>query len=292
MMRPHASLRRENRRRRGGGFTLVELLVVIGIIVLLIAIIFPVVNGLRRNAARSRARMDLHTIELGLDAYKQVFHDYPRQFAPDWSNGRTAPERVLAKYLLGWDPDPNNDGNVTANEGVIDFNGVRGASLNKGKKWGPYIPPEKFKVKGANVGAPSGITSIDGDLLDADGNEIQYYPRWNSSNPNLKDSLIGGVTRKAVGSGVVARFNLRDGGAYNDPLQKEHILYMLGDGIPDTRRKSANDYNNQIDPPNEKLQFEGDYILISPGPDRSFGLQAGDTRHDKVDDVFNFERQQ
>src|SRR2546423_15399800 len=59
-------------------FTLVEMLVVIGIIVLLVGILLPTVMSVRRSAEKTAVRMELQTIGLALDAYKNDFGDYPR----------------------------------------------------------------------------------------------------------------------------------------------------------------------------------------------------------------------
>src|SRR5688572_30544814 len=144
-----------NRHRRSG-FTLVELLVTIGIILVLLGILMPAILSMRRAADRKRTEMDFQTISQALEAYKQVFNDYPRQIRPDWnvsqpSRATTGPERVLAKYLLGWDPAP---GQLT-----VDGQGVRvikdpnnKAAANNAKKWGPYLPPDRFKVLDPGVG--------------------------------------------------------------------------------------------------------------------------------------------
>ncbi len=51
-----------NRRIQSGGFTLVELLVVIGVVGLLIAILLPILSGVRRDAKRIACRAQLHDI--------------------------------------------------------------------------------------------------------------------------------------------------------------------------------------------------------------------------------------
>src|SRR5690349_1095274 len=84
---------------RRGGFTMVELLVVVGIIALLMSIGLPIIFALRRNADVARMRLDLRTVEVGLEEYKKVFHDYPRQGDP--SKSGSSRERVLVLYLLG-----------------------------------------------------------------------------------------------------------------------------------------------------------------------------------------------
>jgi prepilin-type N-terminal cleavage/methylation domain-containing protein len=291
--------------RPRSGFTLVELLVVVGIIVVLMAILLPVINTARRSAARNAIRMDLQTIEMALEAYKQVFNDYPRAYDPDWTKStptRQTPERVLAKYLFGWDPAT----------GMIDYKGVRGPSGNQGRKWGPYLSPDKFKIlerdalgrDQRNVGAITGNSEL-GQFRDEGGQKeiIQYYPRWHKTDPTKNNGLLGAVTRSAVGpGGFVAQFNRKDGLAYKNDGDPEgdahrfHLLYMLGDGQRDAGNKKPTDYNGKIDSgtnPPEELTFKGDFILVHAGFDGEFGVPQGTTgkKHlDKVDDVYNFER--
>jgi prepilin-type N-terminal cleavage/methylation domain-containing protein len=285
------------------GFTLVELLVVLGIIIVLAAILLPVINSARRSAGKTAIRMDLQTISVGLEAYKAVFRDYPRAYDPDWSKSnpaRTAPERVLAKYLFGWDP-------LT---GLIDYQGVRGPQGNSGKKFGPYLAADKFKIlerdsqgrDQRNVGRIDGNSQM-GQFLDEGGQKevIQYYPRWHNTEATRPGALLGVVTRAAANTsgGVVAQFNLRDGIGYNaqgDP-HRVHLLYTLGDGQPDFDNKKPTDYDGKIDPtanPPEELKFRGEFILVHAGFDGDFGVPpntTGKKRLDKiVDDVYNFDR--
>ena len=60
------------RRRRG--FTLAEVLVVIGMIVMLIAILFPALNGAREQARRTVCLSNIHQITAALFAYAEA-HD-------------------------------------------------------------------------------------------------------------------------------------------------------------------------------------------------------------------------
>ena len=293
-------------RRRRGGFTLVELLVVLGIIIVLAAIMLPMINSARRKAGVAAIRSDLQTISLGLEAYKQVFRDYPRAYDPDWTktsrNQTTGHERVLAKYLFGWDPST----------GLIDYQGVRGPT---GKKFGPYLTSEKFKIlerdaqgrDQRNVGKIDG-TSEFGQFRDEGGQKeiIQYYPRWHNTNPSKDNAnpskagaLLGSVTRAAVGpTGFVAQFNRKDGLAYKPDGDVEgdahrwHLLYMLGDGQPNFGIKTSTDYNAIIDP-GEELRFRGDFILVHASFDGDFGMRrdtSGPKNFEKCDDVYNFER--
>ena len=284
-------------RGRRSGFTLVELLVVIGIILVLMSILLPAVFAVRRMSERKRIQGDLQTIATGLEAYKQVFKDYPKQFEPNPATGMRKP--LLVQYLIG----PNAEGIQVS--GTYDP-----ASPDKGsKKWGPYIPAEKFRYN-ADI------------LMDRNGNEIMYYPRYNKYDmrtgltppTTMKGHLLGRAAPspgQAVAAGEIrAMFNINDGFVNNDPTLDRaidhviHTLYMLGDGedrTGDDGSQPVNFPNNKLDvypgtpEKNETLTFDGPFILVSAGPDKLWGLGTRNAtksyqKHSKVDDVYNFER--
>jgi prepilin-type N-terminal cleavage/methylation domain-containing protein len=279
-------------RRRG--FTLIELLVVIGIILVLISILVPVVHSVRHKAEIARIRQDLNTVSTALEEYKKVFYDYPRQANP---NADPHDHTVLATYLLG----PNGEGIREAGTGATGTVG--------GKKWGPYLPPDKFKIgTGTPVSQPLNC------LLDSNGGEIQYYPRYNvydvrttglAAPSGTGDGyLLGKVSVSSAAKTIRAMFNRHDGlagdtvsadGIATSPIDHlQQTLFMLGDGGDNGTPPP----NNKIDGTmiggetfTESLTFNGPFILASPGPDRRWGLYGGAyKRHSEVDDVYNFER--
>ena len=63
--------------RRRAGFTLVEVLVVMGILVLLLAIIFPVLNAIRRNQKIERTKATVEALASGIQAYQNDWGIYP-----------------------------------------------------------------------------------------------------------------------------------------------------------------------------------------------------------------------
>jgi len=63
------------------GFTLVELLVVIGIIALLLGILLPVINAVRKSAYVADSRNQLRGIANGIDRYYNDFTAYPGVFS-------------------------------------------------------------------------------------------------------------------------------------------------------------------------------------------------------------------
>jgi type II secretory pathway pseudopilin PulG len=270
----------EGRRTQRGAFTLVELLVVIGILILLASILLPIVFGVRKNAMNARIKLDLQAIATGLEEYKKVFRDYPRQSTPNPASAGKR-EELLVTYLIG----EKGDGVRLANTG--DNKDTQGA-----KKWGPFVPPEKFKV-------------VNGKLTDSSGKEVMYYPRYNAYDkrplsPGNKYSgfLLGNVLVTAISP--KAMFNVNDGIYIDDSPATvaakdhvEHVLFTLGDGSDQYVLAGPGVQNNKLEGA-ETLKFDGPFLLVSPGADGQWGLiddGAGNKAYKqftKADDVYNF----
>jgi len=83
------------------GFTLVELLTVLGIIALLVGLLLPALGWVRRVARETKQKVQLTTIGLALEAFKNDYGDYPNSDSlndPDYSGAQ-----ILCEALLGWD---------------------------------------------------------------------------------------------------------------------------------------------------------------------------------------------
>jgi prepilin-type N-terminal cleavage/methylation domain-containing protein len=109
---------RTSRPLNRSGFTLTELLVVIVIIAILVGMLMPAVQYVRRRAKRTSIRVDLQNLEGAVEAYKQKFLDYP----PDFSRKDIVRRHIMkawpridsAEMTLAWatfwvDPADNNN---------------------------------------------------------------------------------------------------------------------------------------------------------------------------------------
>lgn len=94
--------RTENRRQ--AGFTLVEMLVVVGIIAVLVAIILPTVNAVKRAAQTASTRAMMQRIVAGCEAYSADHRAYPGPFA----NAQLYPFVAAATPMTLTDNSGNN----------------------------------------------------------------------------------------------------------------------------------------------------------------------------------------
>lgn len=151
----------QSRHRRGlaPGFTLVELLVVIAIIVILMAILYPVFQGVRERARQVNCRSNLHQISVALKSYYQDHGRYP--LCPTYDGTRyyggisaLFPDYISEKKLLVCPDDRDIDGveKAAADRVYSSYNGV--AEDPATDKW-------QFKTA-TGLTNPDGGGSIDG----------------------------------------------------------------------------------------------------------------------------------
>jgi type II secretory pathway pseudopilin PulG len=292
-------------------FTLTEMLVVISIITVLIALLLVGIAKARRQATVTAQKLDFQVISQALEAYKADFHDYPRNaFASDPTLTAANNIGVLAASLVGPGPlqgplsspavsdSPPQLGDGANGPGFrtqlnLFTNASSGSVDSMGKTWGPYMPADRFQIVWAAATSTSGTGSVSYQypiLLDHWGNPIEYFPKYRNlqysgaSGTATPPPLLGNCA--ATGSAILpSAFDVRD----YVPMQAtgmqdlmttvtangnvtpssfvpswaptEALLFMLGD----------DNIDNSIDN-NETAAFDGDFLLISAGPD---GVWAG-----------------
>ena len=169
------------RRSKSWGFTLIELLVVIGMIAALATILLPAIGHAYKVAQQTRMTADLQVIGNALEAYKGDFGDYPR-IDP---NSPVTGAQMLCWALIAPGPALPKNGNPGDGQDGPGFR-TRGTS---GKVWGPYLPPEQFKVGVTStlpsdnfarvLDLPPNTTYNDAKdvIADRQGNAILYYAK-------------------------------------------------------------------------------------------------------------------
>ena len=271
-------------------FTLAEVVVVVAIVVLLMATMLPMVNRARVSAKRARMAMDLNTIGIALDAYRDDFGDYPRPTENDYSaNQRGAV--ILCRALLAPEGAGGSHGDGADGFG---FRTRRNADTPQGRIHGPYLRPESFKIGRQAPTDDHDYTYYPPRILDIDQQPILYYvARANKPNINLPNGFVAfslgpPTTNPAEGSPppVAPLFNVYDNsGPYPNGLYRMRL--MLGDL----------NGNGGIDA-GETPASTGPYLLWSAGPDGAYGpvpdplpMSVDERRklRSKVDDVTNFQ---
>ena len=82
------------------GFTIIELLTAITIIAILVALLLPSANMVRRIAKESAQKARLANIAIALTAFRNDYGDYPPS---DMNSPNYTGAQMLAEALLGWD---------------------------------------------------------------------------------------------------------------------------------------------------------------------------------------------
>ncbi|MHB0945682.1 MAG: type II secretion system protein [Sedimentisphaerales bacterium] len=193
-------------KREKFGFTLVELLTVMSVIAILIGVLVPALNLVRKMAKDTSQKAQFHSISVSLDIYNGEMGEYPESAvkgtsAPYTTGAQRLAEALVGRDMLGFDPmtswDADKDNGVTtgtipyASKALGDPGTEETKSLNRRK--GPYLNPEKIEAH--NVGdLYKGLIGA-GDVYDGIAN--------NKPAPVLtdiyrvKDVTIGSKTVKA-----------------------------------------------------------------------------------------------
>ena len=72
---------RTKKQPKGPAFTIVELLTVMAVIAMLIGLLVPALNLVRRHAKDTQQRAQFNAINAGLEIFKNDYSDYPESDA-------------------------------------------------------------------------------------------------------------------------------------------------------------------------------------------------------------------
>jgi prepilin-type N-terminal cleavage/methylation domain-containing protein len=91
-------------KHKNKGFTLVEVMTAVAIIAILVALLMPALNMVRRMANETSQKAQFAAIDMAVMAFRNDFGDYPplSSDCPSLSNNYCGAQK-LAEALLGWD---------------------------------------------------------------------------------------------------------------------------------------------------------------------------------------------
>jgi len=288
--------------KRGGSkaaFTIVELLTVMSIIVILIGLVLPSLNLVRRYARKVKQKNQFHSISVAMELFRAEEDGYPDSSWKDTDNqdycgAMKLCEALMGKDLLGFHPESifNSDG--TNSEGALLYttDTFEPSEENKKSRKGPYLQLESANAyKLADIYSDTG--RFDEELFvlcDAYtrvknlstgkriGMPILYY-KANTSNSG-HDPTAGTQEYKDNIYNYLDNINLvRLGKPWMAGAK-----HALENGILDPAQTGPEIFYESIR--NKKLEntnkpYRADsYILLSAGFDGEYGTP---------DDVFNFE---
>ena len=146
------------------GFTIVELLTVMSIIVILISLLVPSLNKVKRYAKKVKQKAQFHSIDVAMELYATEFDGYPNSDAQDevptaYNGALKLAEAMMGQDLLGFHPDSyfrsdgTTDGTMTAATDlypVANTYGIPEYEANLKARRGPYLQLDNanaFKLK-------------------------------------------------------------------------------------------------------------------------------------------------
>lgn len=135
------------------GFTLAEILTVITIIAIMLGILLPALNQIKKIALNAKQKAQNGSIEIGLNLYKNDFGEYPPSHGYDSGNPPTycdysySGAQTLAEAMFGYDllgvhlnTVFRSDGRDISGNSILYPTGLNEPNaINLGKRKGPYL---------------------------------------------------------------------------------------------------------------------------------------------------------
>ncbi len=261
-------------------FSIVELLTVMSIIVVLLSLLVPGLNQVRRYARDVKQKNQFHAIEVGLDLYNAEWGEYPDS-EPNYTEKYECGANRLADAMvgvdfMGYDPTEEYDD----------------ADLSNRRMYLPIENANAYELD--NIYTTLGV----GDPTNLDANDLvlcDVYKRVKNRDKNGPRKIGVPILYYKANTSNTAH-NTTD---YPDPCDDNIYDYLDNEklvdlDIPQTTdehpleddpilfyKKTENTMFDKNKFPNGKPMRSDSYILYSAGNDGEYGTN---------DDIFNFER--
>ncbi len=270
-------------------FTIVELLTVMSIIVILIGLLVPALNQVRKYAREVKQRAQFHSIDTALQFFNSEFDTFPDSSAtgPDgkaYCGAMKFAEAMVGKDLMGFNPDSVFNSSGLDQSGTKQLYDAGSATFDPSARKGPYLPIENANAyriediyKSYNPFAAGSIVLCDvfGQVTNNStgqriGMPILYYKAHPSKMKHDVADATNSIYDYRDNQELLLLGRPWDGG--------EHRLAQEGT-FPDGARFYENTWNDQVT--TIRRPFNKDtYLLISAGNDGEYGTS---------DDICNFD---
>ncbi len=282
---------------RKAAFTIVELLTVMSIIVILIGLLVPALNQVRKFAREVRQQAQFNSISVAIELFNSEFDSLPDSGATDpvgepYCGAMKLAEAMVGQDLMGFHPDSvfMSNGMDLSEQKLLYYDETTSTSVDTSARKGPYLPIENanaYRLK---------------DIYDNTGNfKPEHF---------VLCDVFGRVTHRGTGKRIgmpILYYKANTANTMHDlenPDNDENIydytdnqeLLLLGKPWdPPSRggephklaseegkigvRFYMNTWNEQVTTRNRPFRSDT-YILISAGNDGEYGT---------ADDICNFE---
>ncbi len=319
-----SSMRESGRARRtlsaGRAFSLIELLTVVTIIVVLIGILVPSLNRARITAKRTASMALLHTLETGVEMFREATDKYPdSRYSPyygDASQGNLYGAQKLARALMGREALVSKLGTVRPKDlraaGPDGMAAKFYQSPDASQRIGPFAenlnpgthyvatndPTLPYHALPGSLGQGGGGQNADAPMMFIDSFRFPVlYWKANPKGDIMMARDAGGAAsdNRRGGSGISPIYVQADNFEFLQwqMASKPHPMATPGLALepdaqgPGTFAYEIHQHSNEAEGASAALQRlrkphnANSFLLITPGPDGLYGTP---------DDIRNFRR--
>jgi type II secretory pathway pseudopilin PulG len=269
-------------------FTIIELLTVMSVIILLIGLLVPALNMVKRFAKKVTQKNQFHSIKIAMETFNAEWEEYPSSKAADdggtWYCGATRlAEAMVGRDLLGYDPEGTYDmGDLSGRRLYLpqNANAYRLGGFYSGTRLRPFTATSLVLCDVYARNVTYNNTTDPGDPMNGRpvGMPILYYQANTSGTTHPTFNPPNGVS-------VDAETNIykwKD----NKPLLMAGKPWEVAPPAPESRHSLLDPavfyqktWDDKIDVDAGRPHSADSYILVSAGFDGEYGTD---------DDVFNF----